>query len=52
MRIVGATAERAKEPGHDLTYLADAGLGTGTEMPPTFYAGTTTASAFEQTKCK
>ena len=38
MRIVGAAAERAEEPGHDLTYLADAGLVTGTEMPPTLYA--------------
>ncbi|CAN7393204.1 CoA transferase [Acidovorax sp. Leaf78] len=38
VRIVGAAAERAEEPGHDLTYLADAGLVTGTEMPPTLYA--------------
>ena len=38
VRIVGAEGERAEEPGHDLTYLADAGLVTGTEMPPTLYA--------------
>ena len=38
VRIVGAAAERAEEPGHDLTYLADAGLVTGTDLPPTLYA--------------
>lgn len=38
VRIVGAAGARAEEPGHDLTYLADAGLVTGTEMPPTLYA--------------
>lgn len=38
VRIVGAAAERAEDPGHDLTYLAGAGLVTGTEMPPTLYA--------------
>jgi len=38
VRIVGAAAERAEEPGHDLTYLADAGLVTGIDMPPTLYA--------------
>jgi len=38
VRIVGAAGERAEEPGHDLTYLAEAGLVTGTEMPPTLYA--------------
>lgn len=38
VRIVGAAAERAEEPGHDLTYLADAGLVTGNDMPPTLYA--------------
>ena len=38
VRIVGAAGERAEEPGHDLTYLADAGLVTGTDMPPTLYA--------------
>ncbi|MFY3383866.1 CoA transferase [Paracidovorax sp. MALMAid1276] len=38
VRIVGAAGERAEEPGHDLTYLAEAGLVTGSEMPPTLYA--------------
>ncbi|NMM76555.1 CoA transferase [Rhodococcus sp. SRB_17] len=38
VRIVGAAGSRAEEPGHDLTYLAEAGLITGTEMPPTLYA--------------
>lgn len=38
VRIVGATGDRAEEPGHDLTYLAEAGLLTGTDMPPTLYA--------------
>ena len=38
VRIVGAAGARAEEPGHDLTYLADAGLVTGTDMPPTLYA--------------
>ena len=38
VRIVGAAGPRAEEPGHDLTYLADAGLVTGTAMPPTLYA--------------
>ncbi len=38
VRIVGAPSPRAEEPGHDLTYLADAGLVTGTAMPPTLYA--------------
>ena len=36
--IVGAPGERAEEPGHDLTYLAECGLVTGTELPPTLYA--------------
>ncbi|MDQ7954260.1 MAG: CaiB/BaiF CoA-transferase family protein [Pseudomonadota bacterium] len=36
--IVGAGGARAEEPGHDLTYLADAGLVTGTALPPTLYA--------------
>ena len=27
--IVGAPGERAEEPGHDLTYLAESGLVTG-----------------------
>ena len=38
VRIVGAARMRAEEPGHDLTYLAGAGLLAGTEMPPTLYA--------------
>jgi alpha-methylacyl-CoA racemase len=36
--IVGAPGERAEEPGHDLTYVAESGLVTGTELPPTLYA--------------
>jgi len=36
--IVGAPGARAEEPGHDLTYLAECGLVTGTELPPTLYA--------------
>lgn len=36
--IVGAGGDRAEEPGHDLTYLAESGLITGTELPPTLYA--------------
>ena len=36
--IVGAPGERAEEPGHDLTYLADARLITGTELPATLFA--------------
>ncbi len=36
--IVGASGERAEEPGHDLTYLAESGLVTGTELPSTLYA--------------
>lgn len=36
--IVGAPGERAEEPGHDLTYLAESGLVIGTELPPTLYA--------------
>lgn len=36
--IVGAPGVRAEEPGHDLTYLAESGLITGTELPPTLYA--------------
>ncbi len=38
VQIVGAPGERAEEPGHDLTYLAEAGLVTGTELPPTLLA--------------
>ena len=36
--IVGAPGDRAEEPGHDLTYVAESGLVTGTELPPTLYA--------------
>lgn len=36
--IVGSPGERAEEPGHDLTYLADAGLISGLSMPPTLFA--------------
>jgi alpha-methylacyl-CoA racemase len=36
--IVGASGERAEEPGHDLTYLAESGLVTGLDLPPTLYA--------------
>jgi alpha-methylacyl-CoA racemase len=36
--IVGAPGERAEEPGHDLTYLAQHGLVPGLELPPTLYA--------------
>ncbi len=38
VRIVGALGERAEEPGHDLTYQADAGLVAGVQMPPTLFA--------------
>ncbi len=36
--IVGAMGERAEEPGHDLTYLAESGLVNGLEMPATLFA--------------
>ena len=36
--IVGAAGERAEEPGHDLTYLAEHGLVTGLALPATLYA--------------
>ena len=38
MQIVGASGERAEEPGHDLTYLAESGLVQGMDLPPTLYA--------------
>lgn len=38
VEIVGAPGERAEEPGHDLTYLAEAGLVPGLELPPTLFA--------------
>ena len=36
--IVGGSGARAEEPGHDLSYLAEAGLVTGLELPATLYA--------------
>ena len=36
--IVGAPGERAEEPGHDLTYLAENDLITGLDLPATLYA--------------
>jgi alpha-methylacyl-CoA racemase len=36
--IVGAPAALAEVPGHDLTYLAENGLITGLDLPPTLFA--------------
>ncbi len=36
--IFGAVGAQAEEPGHDLTYMAENGLITGLELPPTLYA--------------
>ncbi len=36
--IVGSLGERAEEPGHDLTYLAENDLITGLNLPATLYA--------------
>ena len=36
--IVGAPGERAEEPGHDLTYLAENDLVSALELPATLYA--------------
>lgn len=36
--IVGAPGERGEEPGHDLTYLAEAGLVPGLDLPATLFA--------------
>ena len=36
--IFGAPGERAEEPGHDLTYLAENQLVNGLDLPPTLYA--------------
>ncbi len=36
--IVGAPGAGAEVPGHDLTYLADAGLVTGLDLPATLFA--------------
>lgn len=38
VRIVGAPGPAAEEPGHDLTYLAQAGLVPGNDLPPTLFA--------------
>jgi len=38
VEIVGAPGARANEPGHDLTYQAEAGLVTTAELPPTLAA--------------
>lgn len=36
--IVGSPGAQAEVPGHDLTYLAQNGLVTGLDLPPTLYA--------------
>jgi alpha-methylacyl-CoA racemase len=36
--IVGSPGKKAELPGHDLTYLAEQGLVTGLDLPPTLYA--------------
>ena len=36
--IVGSPGERADEPGHDLTYLAEKGLVPGLDLPASLYA--------------
>lgn len=36
--IVGAPGARAEEPGHDLTYLAEAGLVNGVDLPASLFA--------------
>lgn len=36
--IVGSPGDRAEEPGHDLTYLAENDLITGLDLPATLYA--------------
>jgi alpha-methylacyl-CoA racemase len=38
MSIVGASGDRAEEPGHDLTYLAENHLVNGLDLPATLYA--------------
>lgn len=38
IEIVGAPGARAEEPGHDLTYMADNGLVTGLDLPPSLFA--------------
>ncbi len=41
--IFGDSGARAEDPGHDLTYMAQAGLLTGTQLPATLYADMTGA---------
>jgi crotonobetainyl-CoA:carnitine CoA-transferase CaiB-like acyl-CoA transferase len=36
--IIGATGDRAEEPGHDLTYMAEQDLLPGLELPASLYA--------------
>ncbi len=36
--IVGSRGARAEEPGHDLTYMAEHGLVTGLDLPPSLFA--------------
>ncbi len=36
--IVGSLGSRAEEPGHDLTYMAEHGLVTGTQLPASLFA--------------
>lgn len=36
--IVGSRGERAEEPGHDLTYMAEHGLVNGLDLPPSLFA--------------
>lgn len=36
--IVGSCGDRAEEPGHDLTYMAEHGLVTGLDLPPSLFA--------------
>ncbi|MDM0045751.1 CoA transferase [Variovorax dokdonensis] len=38
VEIVGAPGARADEPGHDLTYQAEAGLVSGLDVPPSLFA--------------
>lgn len=36
--VVGSRGERAEEPGHDLTYMAEHGLVNGLDLPPSLFA--------------
>jgi len=38
LSIVGSPGQRAEEPGHDLTYLAENDLVTGLDLPASLYA--------------